>query len=979
MNLVEKPIFQGNPLKMENKMSQYKEITTLQYMGSKSRIISHICDPIIKNKSIQTVVDLFAGTGSVGYALKPYKNIISNDIEYYAYIINQAILNGCNFTASEEDSFWAAVDQKYMIMQEKISKVLSEERHFLDDNGDNIDYKQYKMFCEKTPSVFEPKSDDPRMKELVELVSAVIPGSKTSLTFPCLFLTYFANAYFGVAQCCQIDALRSVIEKVPDKCTKNVLLTVLMSVMSSAASTTTHFAQFLRVKSKITCKNLLAKRKINIIEECKRLMEEYRNYGLCSRKEDTTFSCYNLDFSECLDTIDLNKNTLVYADPPYFKEHYSRYYHVLNTLCLYDYPAMAVNPQTHEFSIGRYREDRRVSDFGKKAKAIGAFETLITKCAKSGAWLMISYSDNSIVDIDDLQILAEKQYDVLVEKVELGHSKQGRSSISKVDEYIFVCRPKEFVHDVNSKLSVIKEIKPIVDNPAGFMHNYMARKPYNVVSEIIKRFCPENGFVYDPMFGSGTTIIEASKLGRKAIGTDINVLAYKLCKTSLSRWDLDQVEKDIDSFCEEIRYACSPVYMFVEDGEKRILERCHFDRQDEVLVPTMYWYKLQKNGKLTGRKKTVASSKFILQYNSFEKEDKHYIVDQTLIHNSRIAIKPNATVYSYFCNRNLVAIDRIIGILHSHKNSYCYDILELLVSSAINLIKLSDKKASSQMPYWLPKKDATSRNAVMIIEQKAEAFKEGLRYLGNRCKEFIGEGGIVLENIPAQNISVVQLPNESIDLVLTDPPYTDQVPYLEYNQLWYKIMGWKGFTDESLKAELVVSDAPSRKKDSEDFNHIFNEILSRVSHALKTNGYFVMFYHSFDLKSWSDILKIMQEHGMTYCGQIPSAAPRKSFKAVMTPKGTLDGNYIVVFQKKSINKLPEFNGTIDEAKKLAVECAKKIILEHKEVTSQDLYDWGMLKDSIERGYLQTLSKKYKSFIDAIKGSFVFQDGLWRCK
>lgn len=76
-------------------MNQYNEISTLQYMGSKTRIISHICEPIIKNKSIKTVVDLFAGTGSIGYALKAHKNIISNDLEYYAYIINHAILNGC--------------------------------------------------------------------------------------------------------------------------------------------------------------------------------------------------------------------------------------------------------------------------------------------------------------------------------------------------------------------------------------------------------------------------------------------------------------------------------------------------------------------------------------------------------------------------------------------------------------------------------------------------------------------------------------------------------------------------------------------------------------------------------------------------------------------------------------------------------------------------------------------------------------------
>lgn len=957
-------------------MNQYNEISTLQYMGSKARIISHICDPIIKNKSIETVVDLFAGTGSVGYALKSYKNIISNDIEHYAYIINQAILNGCSFSKADEAAFWTAVEQQYVFLQEKISTALSAEKSFF---VDDVDYKLYQAFCEKTPSVFEPQSDDPRMKDLAELVSHVTPGVKSTQGLPCLFLTYFANAYFGIAQCCQIDALRSVIEQVKDERTKNVLLTVLMSVMSATASTTTHFAQFLKVKSKSTCNNLLFKRRINIVEECKILLKEYRAAGLCDKEECLKFACYNLDFAECLDSIVLDERTLVYADPPYFKEHYSRYYHVLNTLCLYDYPAMAVNPQTHELSIGRYREDRRVSDFGKKAKALGAFETLITKCATAGAWLVISYSDNSIVDIADLQTLAEKQYDVLIEKVELSHSKQGRSSTSKVDEYIFTCRPKQFVHDVDEKLSVIKELKPIVDNPAGFMHNYMARKPYNVVSEIIKRFCPENGYVYDPMFGSGTTIIEASKLGRKAIGTDINLLAYKLCKVSLTRWDLHKVEHAIDSFCEAVRSSCNPLYMHIEENENRIVERCHFDRCGTELVPTVYWYKLQKNGKLTGRKKAIASNAFIEQYEIYKHTEKQNIDDLALIPNSRIAIGPNATVYGYFCNRNLIAMDRILGILHSYQNSYCYDILELLVSSAINLIKLSDKKASSQMPYWLPKKDVTSRNAVMIIEQKAVAFKEGLAYLCDKCKNFVGENDIVLENIPAQNISLNLLPNESIDLILTDPPYTDQVPYLEYNQLWYKVMGWNGFTDESLGAELVVSDAPSRNKDADDFNHIFEVILSRISPALKTNGYFIMFYHSFDLKSWSKILRTMQEHGLTYCGQIPSATPRKSFKTIMTPKGTLDGNYIVVFQKRATIESSEFDGSVDEAKKLAIECAERIVATRKEVTSQDLYDYGMLKDSFERGYLQILSTQYKSFVDVISDSFVFQDGLWRCK
>ena len=365
---------------------------------------------------------------------------------------------------------------------------------------------------------------------------------------------------------------------------------------------------------------------------------------------------------------------------------------------------MAVNPQTHELSIGRYRENRTVSDFGKKAKALGAFNKLITKCSQAGAWLMISYSDNSIVDIASLQELAEEKYDVLIKKVGLSHSNQGRSSTSKVDEYIFVCRPKELVHDATEKLSVIKELKPIVDNPAGFMHNYMARKPYNIVSEIIKRFCPESGCVYDPMFGSGTTIIEASKLGRNAIGTDINLLAYKLYKASLTKWDLAEAKKLIDSFYKDVYSACQTLYEFAENGELRILERCHFDQISGELVPTQYWYKNIINGMPTGRKKTVASDAFSRLYQEMQSNNIKNIDNATLIPNSRIAIGNNATVYSYFCNRNLVAIDRIIEILRLYEQKPGYEILEILVSSAINLIKLSDKKPLVRCRIGFPKK-----------------------------------------------------------------------------------------------------------------------------------------------------------------------------------------------------------------------------------------------------------------------------------
>ena len=99
---------------------------------------------------------------------------------------------------------------------------------------DTVDYKQYQLFCEKTPSVFMPQSDDPRLKEILDLVDQVTPGKAPTVETPCLFLTYYANAYFGIAQCCQIDAIRSIIGQLEDERTRYVLLTMLMSVIPVA-------------------------------------------------------------------------------------------------------------------------------------------------------------------------------------------------------------------------------------------------------------------------------------------------------------------------------------------------------------------------------------------------------------------------------------------------------------------------------------------------------------------------------------------------------------------------------------------------------------------------------------------------------------------------------------------------------------------------------------------------------------------------
>lgn len=965
-------------------MLEFNQIQTLQYMGSKSRLLDSICTPIINDSEVETVVDLFAGAGSVGFALKNYKHVISNDLEPYSHIINSSILNGCIFSVDQQKTFLSRVSYYYENSSSLLKEVLSLEHTFLEDSYDK--YADYAEFVEATPSVFNGETNKGYYSGLKELVNMVVPGQpEQSVPFPCLFLTYYANAYFGINQCCQIDAISAAILELTDQRQRNFLLTALMSAMSSVASTTTHFAQFLKVKSATTYKNLAQKRSRDIVNELIKVLDSYRAAGIADNINAES-ECYNMDFYDCLETIRLNESVLVYADPPYFKEHYSRYYHVLNTVCLYDYPQLAINPQRKVYSVGRYRKDRNVSDFGKRAAALGAFERLLSKCASNKAKLMISYSDNSIVPIDDLANLVGAYYQYRIVKEGLNHSKQGRvsESNSKVEEYLFVCtQPVKKDDIIDTAIDRLKNLTPIVDNPGGFIHNYMARKPYNVVATLIDCFSNPGETVYDPMFGSGTTIIEASKASRSAIGTDINPVAYRLCRVSLKSWDLSMLKETLTAFEAAVVETCNSIYKYQVDGMLQIIERCHFDNVDGILMPTKYWYKTYDGKKLSGRKSEMASNDFISHYFQYEKQDFHIIENHPLIPNSRIAIKEGATVFDYFCLRNLCALDKIMSVLYDFKqqNMYGYDVIELVVSSAINLIKLSDKKASSQMPYWLPKKDATSRNAVFTIQKKISAVYDGLSFLHDNCKVRLVEDGnnnsesINIYNQPAQQLSLTELPANSIDLVLTDPPYTDQVPYLEYSQLWNDIL--KDSEDIQLEHELVVSDAPSRNKNDENFYSVYEQVVERAAEALKDGAYYIMFYHSFDLKSWRQIIELMGRVGLRYCNQIPIQAPRKSFKTVMSPKSTLDGNYILIFKKSMSYIKNQFKGTTEDAVTLAIECAREILRTRENVTSQDLYDFGMLKNAIEVGYLNCLSLKYATFIDLIKGKFLFENGYWR--
>ena len=78
-------------------------MNTLNYIGSKKTLCPTIVDIISREIGdtlrTKSFVDMFAGTGSIGFRFQDIVNVcIANDLEYYSFVINNALLK-CNYSS----------------------------------------------------------------------------------------------------------------------------------------------------------------------------------------------------------------------------------------------------------------------------------------------------------------------------------------------------------------------------------------------------------------------------------------------------------------------------------------------------------------------------------------------------------------------------------------------------------------------------------------------------------------------------------------------------------------------------------------------------------------------------------------------------------------------------------------------------------------------------------------------------------------
>lgn len=420
-------------------------IHIMKYMGSKRELLPDIKDQVAKLiPKGATVLDLFAGTASVGAYLRNDYNIVSNDIQEYSKVLANALVgaSGKRLKHSYKETI-SKLEEDYnknrQALIEMLPKTLKKSDKFVSLHESSWDEETRESYLEFFGSFPCPENEfQSKNKELKHLKEEYFLRNQENGKFPYLQTTFlFSETYFSVQQAIDIDSLRFAINnQFDDEVSHSLAMSALMYAHSYCSSGTGHFAMFRDIKSVSSAKDVFKYRGKNVFEFFKKKYEELLDYA--SDYNGNNHESWSLDFRDALADENLVDIDLLYADPPYSFVHYSRFYHATESLVRYDY-----NIPEHK---GRYRTDRHQSPFCQKKNVEDAFRYMIEACSRNKVAMLLSYSDTGMIKMDDIiKILKDNNFKVVVKDINYDHSTMGRSGhkSNAIKEYLISAKVKE--------------------------------------------------------------------------------------------------------------------------------------------------------------------------------------------------------------------------------------------------------------------------------------------------------------------------------------------------------------------------------------------------------------------------------------------------------------------------------------------------------------------------------------------------------
>ena len=395
-----------------------------------------------------------------------------------------------------------------------------------------------------------------------------------------------------------------------------------------------------------------------------------------------------------------------------------------------------------------------------------------------------------------------------------------------------------------------KELSKVYD-----LHKYWSRKPWYPIAECIKKHSQEDDLVLDMFLGSGVTALESISLKRNFVGFDLNPMSIFIAESTILNHfneevffrELNEIKKSMLPLIKEL-YTVSDVCS--NCGDNLIIQHTNigpaFKGKETAYVYCFECGKKTKNIKRISKEELAKSFKNYkitkwLPDNEFPKK----------FYKDRFSYKGIKKVIDMYTPRNLYFLSELLNKIKSSKFHYSNLFLLAFSNTVLHASKLKGENVRplNVNNYWIPD-DYFEENPWLRFLDRIDLVLESKRAL----KKKIRNAEIGRYKLYNKSCFKTGLKNNSVDYVITDPPYGETVQYSELSFMWNAWMNYNFNIDE----EVVIN--PVQNKGVEEFLELLERSVKEAHRVLKNGKKYTLCFHNKEFKIWKGVLDIFKKY-----------------------------------------------------------------------------------------------------------------------
>lgn len=452
--------------------------------------------------------------------------------------------------------------------------------------------------------------------------------------------------------------------------------------------------------------------------------------------------------------------------------------------------------------------------------------------------------------------------------------------------------------------------------------NFKGRKSPIIAAKVMEIMFEVDTIMYDPFMGAGSFIYAGMGKAKKIFGTELDNYTFSVVHMLMSKLDLIKLEEMFIKIKEDAYEDIMELYETTCCGEKNHIRKLLFD---PARGREGYFNPLSNREIFKGRNIKLTDSCSICgnidkrfdeddyqKLSTIENMNRDRFPKVTYIANSRINITHATGADKYdalFTPRSQIALLILQDAINRLETSDEKKALEHILVTSLSLARTAMYGSSTDILYHIVQHKAQEMNVWSIFEKK---YRNLLKFKEEYANREIGSCGsdVVIVGIDYARY-IEENPDLKVDCIYTDFPYTDQVPYLERNQLyriWLETFVGSEYalTPEMLNSEIVVTNAESRKeKNIDNYYHDIDRMFLLFNRILNENGLVfltVKLGAASHLKTYVKIINLARKNGFEHEFQLGIEKNDPTLRKQAAFLKTFTKEMLVIFRKLPNNE-----------------------------------------------------------------------------